>query len=175
MKDLIYNQNKIPKSQWRYGFRSSAATGCGWIAAYNALRLMGYYVTPEKLIRSFQRGLPLINGNFGTFLFEPMRFFKKQGFPLRVTARRGRFDELARESDANVLFYYWRRKFRLGAHFVALEYQDGNFVGYNTYRSSDGPDNYGSSLESFLRRQKYFFPVLIAIWDKKKDKETGTF
>ena len=41
MVDLIYNQKKIPKDQWRYGFRSSAATGCGWIATYNALQLMG--------------------------------------------------------------------------------------------------------------------------------------
>ena len=29
MDDLIYNQTKIPKDQWRYGLRSSAATGCG--------------------------------------------------------------------------------------------------------------------------------------------------
>lgn len=34
--DLIYNQRKIPKDQWRYGFRTSADTGCGWIATYNA-------------------------------------------------------------------------------------------------------------------------------------------
>lgn len=168
MKELIYNQNNIPKTQWRYGFRSSAATGCGWIAAYNALRLMGYYVAPEKLIRSFQRGLPLINGNMGTFLLEPVRFFKKRGFPVRITVRRGRFDELAKESDANILFYYWRKKFRLGAHFVALRHKNGNFVGYNTYRSSSGPDNYGGSLERFLKRQKYFFPVLISIKDKKR-------
>ena len=50
MDDLIYNQHKIPKEKWRYGFRSSAATGCGWIATYNALRLMGYRATPEDLI-----------------------------------------------------------------------------------------------------------------------------
>ena len=49
--DLIYCQRDIPKKQWRYGFRSSAATGCGWIATYNALQLMGYRAEPEKLIR----------------------------------------------------------------------------------------------------------------------------
>ena len=58
MDELIYNQTKIPKEQWRYGFRSSAATGCGWIAVYNALRLMGYYSSPENLIRYFERQLP---------------------------------------------------------------------------------------------------------------------
>ena len=29
--DLIYNQRQIPAEQWRYGLRSSAAVGCGWI------------------------------------------------------------------------------------------------------------------------------------------------
>ena len=168
MKDLIYNQNRIPKKQWRYGFRSSASTGCGWIAVYNALQLMGYHVTPEKLIRSFQRSMPLINGNFGTFLFSPVLYLKKQGFPLRITARRKSFDETAKNSDANILFYYWRKKYKLGAHFVALQHREGRFFGYNTFRSSAGPDDYGSSLEGFLKRQKYFFPVLIGIRDKRK-------
>ena len=40
--ELIYNQNDIPKGQYRYGLRSSASVGCGWIATYNALTLMGY-------------------------------------------------------------------------------------------------------------------------------------
>lgn len=34
--DMIYNQRSIPKDQLRYGFRSSAATGCGWVAIYNS-------------------------------------------------------------------------------------------------------------------------------------------
>ena len=68
MNDLIYNQTKIPKEQWRYGLRTSAATGCGWIATYNALRLMGYHAKPEELIRYYERQLPLIHGNGGTII-----------------------------------------------------------------------------------------------------------
>ena len=49
MKDLIYCQRQIPKHQWRYGFRSSAAVGCGWIATHNALRLLGYETDTQKL------------------------------------------------------------------------------------------------------------------------------
>ena len=63
MDDLIYNQRKIPKEQGRYGFRSSAAVGCGWIATHNALRLMGYRTDIEKLIRYYEGQLPLIHGN----------------------------------------------------------------------------------------------------------------
>ena len=39
MDNLIYNQTKIPKEQWRYGLRTSAATGCGWDAALYGLAL----------------------------------------------------------------------------------------------------------------------------------------
>ena len=71
MDDLIYCQRSIPKEQWRYGLRSSAATGCGWIATYNALRLMGCEAQPEKLIRYFQRQVPLLQGNAGTLALAP--------------------------------------------------------------------------------------------------------
>lgn len=68
VKDFIYCQRDIPKDQWRYGLRSSAATGCGWIACYNALKIMGYKANPEKLIKYFERQMPLLNGNTGTFV-----------------------------------------------------------------------------------------------------------
>ena len=170
MNDLIYNQRKIPKSKWRYGFRSSAATGCGWIATHNALRLLGYRAIPEELIRYYERQFPLINGNMGTVLFGPAIFFKQKGFKVKMTARRSKFDAVVKNSDVCILFYYWRRKFRFGSHFVTVRFQDGKFVGYNTFSNSEGPDMYGDSLECFLKRQKYFGTVLIAVKDVVRTK-----
>lgn len=167
MKDLIYNQRKIPKDQWRYGFRTSAATGCGWIATYNALRLMGYRAEPEKLIRYYERQLPLIHGNAGTQILGPALFFLGKGFPVETLSVWERFDEAAKKADVCILFYYWRNKWKFGAHFVTVQYQDGRFTGYNTFRTSEGPDDYGESLEGFLRKQKYFGPVLITIRNKR--------
>lgn len=166
MNDLIYNQKKIPKEQWRYGFRSSAAVGCGWIATYNALRILGYKAKPEDLIRYYERQLPLIHGNTGTAIWAPAVFFKQQGFPVEVTAKRKRFDDAARAADVCVLFYYWRKGMKLGAHFVTVEHKDGKFVGYNTYSNSSGPDLYGESLDGFLKKKKYFGAVLIAVRKK---------
>ena len=167
MNDLIYNQTKIPKSQWRYGFRSSAATGCGWIATYNALRLMGYRTTPEKLIRYFERQFPLVHGNCGTSIWGPALYFRKWGFPVKMTADRRRFDALARQGDVCILFYRWRRGWRFGAHFVALRHTPDGFVGYNTYRTSEGPDHYGQSLETWLAKNGYFLPVMTVIHRKR--------
>ncbi len=163
MEDLIYNQRHIPRRQWRYGFRSSAATGCGWIATYNALRLMDKPAQPELLIRDYQRMLPLINGNLGTNLLCVGAWFRRRGYRVKTCWRRRQFDAIAAEAPACIIFYRWIRKWKAGAHFVALHHTDQGFVGYNTYRNSTGPDIYGPSLSGFLKKRRYFGAVLFAI------------
>ncbi len=171
MDDLICNQTKIPKQKWRYGFRSSAATGCGWIATYNALGLLGYRAEPEKLIRYFERQLPLIHGNCGTAFWAPALYFHKWGFPVTFTMRRKRFNGLAQSSDVCILLFHWHRRWRFGSHFVALQHKNGEFIGYNTYTSSHGPDHYGPDLDAFLKRQKYYGCILIGIRRKERKEQ----
>ena len=167
MRELIYNQHDIPKEQWRYGLRTSAATGCGWIATYNALHLLGYHAQPEELIRYYEHQLPLIHGNLGTSIWGPAVCFKHWGFPVKMTAKRSNFDRTVRDSDVSIVFYRWKKGCKIGAHFVAVRHTDQGFVGYNTFRNSTGPDFYGESLQEFLTRHKYFGAVVIAISDKR--------
>ena len=167
MKDLIYNQTKIPKDQWRYGLRTSAATGCGWIATYNALRLMGYKPKQEELIRYYEHQFPLVHGNAGTLAQGPAVFFQKHGFSVETLSVTEKFDAAAKNADVCILFYYWQKKLKFGAHFVTVQYKDGKFTGYNTYRNSEGPDPYGESLEGYIKQRKFYLPFLIAIKDKR--------
>ena len=167
---LIVNQKDIPKERYRYGFRSSAAVGCGWVATYNALQLLGYQTDVAQLIRYYEWQLPLIHGNAGTSFWGPVVCFRKWGFPVQVWVDRKRFDQAARSADVSILFYRWRRKYKMGAHFVALHHTEAGFVGYNTYTNSTGPDRYGESLEGFLHQRKYFGCILITI--RKKNRET---
>lgn len=166
--DLIYNQREIPKNQWRYGLRSSAATGCGWIATHNALQLMGYKTDIGELIRYYEAMLPLIHGNAGTSFWGPAVCFRSWDFPVEVCIDKRKFDALARRSDVCILFYHWRKGCRLGAHFVALQNTESGIISYNTYRNSSGPDHLGPSLEAFLKEKRYFGCVLIGIRDKRQ-------
>lgn len=166
MNDLIYNQRQIPKDKWRYGFRSSAATGCGWIATYNALRLMGYKTDIDELIRYYAWQLPLIHGNAGTSFWGPVVCFRQWEFPTEVCFKHSQFDAVAARSDVCILFYHWREGWRTGAHFVALQGTELGYTGYNTFRSSTGPDLYGGSLEAYIKKQKWFGTVLIGIRKK---------
>lgn len=167
MDDLICNQRNIPKDKWRYGFRSSAATGCGWIATHNALRLMGYRTDIEELIRYYEWQLPLIHGNTGTSFWGPALCFRSWGFPVEVCTRRAGFDDVLARSSVCILFYHWHRGCRLGAHFVALHQTGDGILSYNTYRNSTGPERLGPSLEAFLKEKKHFGCVLIGIRDKR--------
>ena len=168
MDDLIYNQHDIPADQWRYGFRTSAATGCGWIATYNALRLLGYRVDIDELITWYERTLPLIHGNAGTSIPAPVIRFRTWGFPVEMVLDQKKFDDAAKRADVCLLFYRWRKGYRFGAHFVALQHRENGFIGYNTFKNSTGPDRYGLSLVNFLKKHRYFGPVLICIRDKQR-------
>ncbi len=163
MDGLIYNQRHIPRHQWRYGLCSSALTGCGWIATYNALHLLGQPAQPEALIADYQRMVPIINGTCGTLLLSPRRWFRRHGYRVVTRWSRRKFDAAAREAEVCILFFRWFRRWKAGAHFVALHATQEGFVGYNTYRNSTGPDLYGVSLSGFLKRSKYFGAVLFAI------------
>lgn len=163
MEDFIYCQEDIPREQWRYGFRSSAATGCGWIATYNALQLLGKPAQPEELIRFYERQFPLIHGNCGTTILAPAFYFKKKGYLVDWTARNDRFDEMVKRSDVCILYYRWLRKWKYGAHFTCLHRTENGILGYNTYRNSKGPDRYGESLADYIKKRKLFGAVLIGI------------
>ena len=160
---MIYNQTKIPKELWRYGFRSSAATGCGWIAVYNALELLGLRAQPTELIRWFEHQLPLIHGNLGTTIWGPAKFFLGRGFRVESTSLVSDFDALAKKSQVCILYYRWRRGWRFGAHFVTLQHTETGFVGYNTFTNSTGADLYGDSLGDYVKKQKWFAAVLFGI------------
>lgn len=168
MDHLIYCQKDIPKEKWRYGLRSSAATGCGWVATFNALILMGHRPSAESVIHAYEKMLPLLHGNTGTAFFAPKRYFDSRGYKTQVVLDRKRFDDLAKEADVCILFYRWRKGIRLGAHFVALRHTTEGFVGYNTYRDSKGPDPYGASLEHYLTEKGRFGCILMGIWDKER-------
>ena len=161
--ELIYNQNHIPKDRYRYGFRSSADTGCGWVAIHNVLCLLGKKTDIPELIRYLQWQMPLVHGNAGTSFWSPALCFQKWGYGTELIFDRNKFDEAAKNADACILFYRWRRKAKLGAHFVALHHTPSGFIGYNTYRTSTGPDPYGQSLRQQIRSHGWFGCILLCI------------
>ncbi|QIK70595.1 hypothetical protein G7062_09895 [Erysipelothrix sp. HDW6C] len=66
------------------GRYDSAYNGCGWIAAYNFLKINGVSMRSEKVRTQLRL---IMKGKFGTNPFSLYRFLRRNGFPVQRTYR----------------------------------------------------------------------------------------
>ena len=156
---FLCNQHEAPARQLRYGFFRSSFNGCGWIAAYNACRILGEDVPPAEIISDFERYGAVLFGLFGTRPAALTHFFRKRGYRAEAMTKRERFDALAKAADACVLWFWHRR----GAHFFALQATERGYVGYNVYSDATRPVLLGASLSAYLKARNYHAPRLLAV------------
>ena len=102
---------------YRMGVTDSAACGCGWIACYNALRLLGGRQRPESVLKELERSL-VLRGRMGTRTVALPAFFLKRGCRVAVSFTLAGAEKQAPGADANIV-YYLRGK-HPSAHFVAF-------------------------------------------------------
>jgi len=163
MNQFIYNQHKIPKNKWKYGIFPSSFSGCGWIAIYNALILLGHKENPEAIINYLKKHIPIFNGLFGTCILSISAYLKSLDFSHQIAIDKTKFDTIALNNKVSILYFFWISKFKIGAHYIAIENDKNTFLGYNTFLNSHGPDYLGASIELFLKKNHYFFPILVTI------------
>ena len=138
--DMMNGQSSY--SNYRFGLSFLDRVGCGIIAIYNALRLLG---RPEKLtdlIREFETNatetIPF--GFFGINPFSMKKYFKAQYIPY-IKIHRMRDFKKHQEEGGVYLLTFWNdaKHWTKGAHSVALCYTDGRFIVYNRTNSNSEP------------------------------------
>lgn len=162
---FLYNQREAPAKELRYGFFSAGYNGCGWIAVYNACRILGEIVHPSGIISDFERYGAILFGLFGTWTGAVTHYFRKRGCRVNATRKRERMDALAKAAPVSIL-WFWHRK---GAHFIALRPSEQGFIGYNVFSNSKKAVLLGASVQEFLEKRNYHAPRLIAV--KKEASE----
>ncbi len=115
----------------KYGRKSSADNGCGWIAAYNFLHCAGYEISCDDVIKSLSRTL-FFGGGRGTSFPAVLFYLRRRGCRLRIACTRRSALRRCESSARGVIMYYHRR----GGHFVSYEHAQG--VLYRFFGLSDG-------------------------------------
>ena len=156
---LIFSQHGEEVSRMRFGFFPSSFNGCGWIAAHNALCLLGKKPRADRIIAEFEWFGAVLGGLFGLSPLCAACFFRRRGYRTTVTLRRDKMDAAAREGTCCIL-YYWHGK---GAHYIACRWDGSRFVGYNTGRRSTSPDDLGTSLTAMFCTEKRRARLLITL------------
>lgn len=129
----------------KMGIKGADWNGCGWIAVYNAMIMLGNQQQAADVIRYFDgSGRTLLYGYFGANPFAVKNYFVMQGysvsnnlFPFVYPIN---MEERARAATACILLYIHSE----AAHYVALKWENGSFRVYN------GPGKYYSSINEFL-------------------------
>lgn len=130
--------------------------GCGWIAAYNTLRLLGRPLPPWEIIDALESGV-VLRGYLGLSPFALTRFFRKLGFYAKLRllplcfspVKNTRAVEKQFSEIPCAIFYVVTRNKTV--HYVTAEaLGDGTYRFYNDdHISCETPD----TMENFVRRQ----------------------
>jgi len=137
MISMIDDQRQRPANQIRMGSidgrNEGWYNGCGWVAAYNALLILGDPHHPAEIVKRFESsGGTVMEGIFGTYPRAIEDFFIDSGYSVgHVLFPQSSIDidEAIRASRVSILAYLHTS----AAHYVAIEYReaDGTFVVYN--------------------------------------------
>ena len=165
-ESFIFGQRNPDVRDLGFGFFRSHYNGCGWIATYNALVLLGKKPKIKPIIREYELFGALLFGVFGLDPFAIGRFFRIRGYRVKTTLRIKKFDTAAENAQANVIFYF----FKWGGHFFAFQKRDERFVSYNFY-SRDNRPYLMDSVSDTLKKSGALFAIQFSINEKKKIHE----
>lgn len=141
----------------RFGILASKHNGCGWIAAYNLLKIAGKEMSMEETARGLER-YALLGEAFGQLVYTLFYWLKKQGLPVHMTHfSKYHCKKQMENSKAGILLYVHRR----GSHYVTYE-NLGNGV-FHFYNVIYGHDHLELTLDSFFQRFT-ILPISNLIW-----------
>jgi len=137
LKTLIDNQHRRPANQIRMGSREGMNegwyNGCGWVAVYNSLILLGNPKHPAEIVKHFEEsGGTVWGGVFGTYPNAIEDYLKSLGYSVNHTLfpqLTKDIDEEIRNSRVSILAYAHTS----AAHYITIEYSEDEdiFIVYN--------------------------------------------
>jgi hypothetical protein len=157
--DFIHGQGLGDAAKMKMGHFEGWYNGCGWISVYNASLLIGKSFQPADIIRYFDgQGGTLINGAFGINPLSAQIFLRQQGIDADIYNLPQVIDDRIKESTASILLYAHRN----GAHYVMIEYVNGEFLVYNERPGDKEPRPY-PSIEDWLNGKRNMAISLITL------------
>ena len=149
-------QRRRPASDIRMGtnegYNEGWYNGCGWIAAYNAMIILGNPVHPAEIVRTFEENTGIVLGGvFGTYPNAIEDYLRDMGHEVKQTLFPQlslNIDDVIKASKVSILAYLHTS----AAHYITIEYREDmdKFIVYNdgfarTYSESLGFQNESST------------------------------
>lgn len=129
---VINGQGLDPVRQMKYGHTSVEKSGCGLIAVYNALVLLGNPQSLADIILWGDYCAAVFCGFGGTNPWAAGRLLRRMGYTVKSVSHRSQYDSEAKRADV-CLFTFWNNIPNLtrGMHSVCARYEADAVRVYN--------------------------------------------
>jgi RHS repeat-associated protein len=154
----IYNQSSGPASKLRFGAFPGSSNGCGWIATYNALKMLGRWTHPADIIYEYELRSPKLAGLIGVMPIPIVNYFRNRGYRVKLSFNINEFDSIAKRSGAVIICF----AYKWGVHYYAAHWDHGFFITYN-FVSNDKKARYVKSLKTQVYGAGAFMWAIIGI------------
>ncbi len=139
---FIYDQRRC--KGLRYGWTDSAKTGCGWIACYNLLHLLGFDYLPTAVCATMAAWLPF-GGLIGTHVL-PLFIWLRKHTPLRIALISNYTPVRLKRSKGGIVWYFTGK----GLHYAAFSNCGGGK--FHFFNAVYGDKHLRCTLSDFRKR-----------------------
>ncbi|MEE3488606.1 MAG: hypothetical protein VZT48_10955 [Bulleidia sp.] len=138
-----------------FGLFNTKSKGCGWIAAWNLLKINGKEMRMWDCARGLGRLNPMGEA-FGQDLVSLVYWLRKQGLDVKIAVGKRACIKAMQESNSGIFLYSHEK----GSHYTSYEKVGKNR--FHFYNAVYGTTDYERSAEVFMQeRTKYFKQVLL--------------
>lgn len=156
---LINDQNTPPVSEIKMGYLKGGNNGCGWIATYNAMYLLGEPQKPADIVKYYEMaGGTVMNGLFGTNSIALNQYFIDMGLKTKYMSQPLNLDKVIADAGVAVLEYADLPYM----HYVAVYYENGIYTVYNS-GDNRGKAVEAASIDKWIAEKEYMPLVLVTV------------
>lgn len=144
--EILYKQslgnsfiNNQPATKvFKVGVTTSDNNGCGWIAIYNANKILGISVDIADIINEIDVWGVNFYGLLGINPFAIKSFYDKRGYQTKFITNTNEFEEGIKQSKVSVMAYFSLE----GGHYQAVEQYGESQIRLYTYQRTTTLQNY---------------------------------
>ena len=161
LKDQVFDEegyiiNQGLMKDIPFGWFDTESRGCGWIAAFNLLKMNGMEVPMETCAHNLEKNA-VLGKLMGQNVFPLIRWLKKQGLDVHVSAPFNKSAvKMVRSSKSGIILYNHTK----GAHYTTYRYLGDSKV--QLYNARYGRRNHVISIDEFMYSFT-LFPTSIVI------------
>jgi len=156
-------------ADYKYGNSTMAQSGCGVIAAYNAISILGGVPNMPELIRYFEQNGMVMNAALGTNPYSIGNYFKGNGYEVENITHN--LDKALTENNV-VILTSWNNAENIlqGSHTVAIKKdKDGRVLVYNPYSNKADKDDF-DTIKDYLEGRSLITAAVITNNAETEDK-----